>query len=414
MRAQSPLHFQVKSQLFCASSFEIQKTFTVDEFLHDHRNAATLETIRDDLGIYLKVLRSAMIELINEDYADFVNLSSDLVGLDQSISKIQLPLQTLKEEIVSVRTVVGDTMHEIADCLEMKRLLHEQLKNVRSFIAARQSSAKLRKLLDEELRSDDGETVNPIMLERAAMELVRLEHDLGECQMLIGLIKTSDQLNPYDGLRDQLLRKIEVNFLKVLSAKNLEHLERCLQVYCTLGEYRTAEDIFRREIVAPYMHDVISETALQNSPHGLNGVYKQILQFIDARMKQLLSLTQPNAKSATVTGFDFMLNSFWIEVERRLETHMASIFAPGNPDLFYQKYKCTNEFLNKIEEIMQCDKQVERLHAHSQYKQFQTKWNLPVYFQVNHFPNPKRVFPPASPKLFSPISRFASKKSVAL
>lgn len=143
-----------------------------------------------------------MIELINEDYADFVNLSSDLVGLDQSIGKIQLPLQTLKEEIASVRTVVGDTMHEIADCLAAKHLLHEQLKNVQSFIAARQSSAKLRQLLDEELRSDDdGETVNPIMLERAAMELVRLKHDLAECQPLIGRTKASDELNQYDDIR---------------------------------------------------------------------------------------------------------------------------------------------------------------------------------------------------------------------
>lgn len=370
--------------------FGFQKTFTVDEFLHNHRNAATLETIRDDLGIYLKVLRSAMIELINEDYADFVNLSSDLVGLDQSIGEIQLPLQTLREEIASVRTIVGDTMHEISDCLEMKRLLHEQLKKVRSFTAARQSTAKLLKLLDEELRSVDDETVNPIMLERAAMELVRLKHDLVECKSLIGRTKLSDESHQYDDIRDQLLHRIEVNFLKVLSAKNLEHLERCLQVYCTLGEYRTAEDIFRREIVAPYMHDVISETALQNSPHGLNGVYKQILQFVDDRMKQLLTLTQPNvvanATNATVCGFDFLLNSFWIEVERRLETHMASIFAPGNPDLFYQKYKCTNEFLIKIEEIIQNDKQIERLHAHTQYKQFQTKWNLPVYFQVRFPP----------------------------
>ena len=60
----------------------------------------SLDTLRDDLGIYLKVssdwfiltiqtsdwfkvLRSSMIELINQDYADFVNLSTNLVGLDQ-------------------------------------------------------------------------------------------------------------------------------------------------------------------------------------------------------------------------------------------------------------------------------------------------------------------------------------------
>lgn len=61
---------------------------------------ANLETMRDDLGIYLKSLRSAMIELINKDYADFVNLSSNLIGLDKAITCIQLPLGQLKEELL--------------------------------------------------------------------------------------------------------------------------------------------------------------------------------------------------------------------------------------------------------------------------------------------------------------------------
>jgi hypothetical protein len=61
---------------------------------------ANLEMLRDDLGVYLKVLRSAMIELINKDYADFVNLSSNLNGLDKAINGIQVPLGQLKEEVL--------------------------------------------------------------------------------------------------------------------------------------------------------------------------------------------------------------------------------------------------------------------------------------------------------------------------
>ena len=56
--------------------------------------------MRDDLGIYLKILRSSMIELINQDYADFVNLSSNLIALDKSISTIQEPLETLSSKIL--------------------------------------------------------------------------------------------------------------------------------------------------------------------------------------------------------------------------------------------------------------------------------------------------------------------------
>lgn len=80
----------------------LQENFSVDSFLtrwnatHHHTQgndpSKSLETLRDELGLYLKVLRSAMIELINEDYADFVNLSTNLVGLDNGIKKVEEPL----------------------------------------------------------------------------------------------------------------------------------------------------------------------------------------------------------------------------------------------------------------------------------------------------------------------------------
>ena len=51
----------------------------MEEFIVECRKRVNLETLRDDLTIYLKILQSAMIELINKDYADFVNLSTNLV-----------------------------------------------------------------------------------------------------------------------------------------------------------------------------------------------------------------------------------------------------------------------------------------------------------------------------------------------
>lgn len=71
-----------------------------DPFLQDLWNTVPLEILRDDLGTYLKVLRSAMIELINRDYADFVNLSTCLVGLDGAISNLQGPLSAIHSEIL--------------------------------------------------------------------------------------------------------------------------------------------------------------------------------------------------------------------------------------------------------------------------------------------------------------------------
>ena len=41
-----------------------------------------------------------MIELINQDYADFVNLSTNLVGLDQSIdNELAQPLRNYRDQV---------------------------------------------------------------------------------------------------------------------------------------------------------------------------------------------------------------------------------------------------------------------------------------------------------------------------
>lgn len=342
--------------------------------------------MRDDLGIYLKVLRSAMIELINEDYADFVNLSSNLVGLDQSIHGIQSPLTSLREEILKIKDTLQETMTNVNECLDEKRQLHEELRSIQSLTKVRQSIAKLEGLFNEQLADD--EKLDPTVLERAVLELIKLRFDMQYCHKHIQNVDKIDGNAKCDELRLELLSKIEKHFLGVLEKKNVDQLERCLRIYCTLGECSAAEAIFRKAVVGPYMHPIISEVSLQNCPHGLDGIFKQIFDFVDDKMKQLLALTEgrsPTITTVHVKGFDFLINSFWGEVEQRLETHMASIFAPGNPDGFYQKYKCTNEFLEKMESICGSQEKIDRLRGHRQYKQFQMKWNLPVYFQVIKF-----------------------------
>lgn len=179
-------------------------------------------------------------------------------------------------------------------------------------------------------------------------------------------------------LHDKLLNWLEAHFLQCLNASNLDQLERCLHIYATLSEYDAVELIYRQKIVSKYLQPIISEKSLQNSSRGLSGIYEQILSFATNDLEHLLSLTRTNR----VKGFDFFLNSFWCETEQRLETYMSSIFAPGNPDLFYRKYNETIEFLDKLEKAIGEANEIYKFRMHGQYKQFQLRWNLPVYFQV--------------------------------
>lgn len=52
----------------------------MDHFVSDCRKRVQLEELRADLELYYKLLKTAMVELINRDYADFVNLSTNLVS----------------------------------------------------------------------------------------------------------------------------------------------------------------------------------------------------------------------------------------------------------------------------------------------------------------------------------------------
>ena len=57
----------------------VQEDFNVEQFVVECRRRVAMDVLRNDLHVYLKILQSAMIELINKDYADFVNLSTNLV-----------------------------------------------------------------------------------------------------------------------------------------------------------------------------------------------------------------------------------------------------------------------------------------------------------------------------------------------
>lgn len=61
-----------------------QDDFDVDKFVADCRKRVQLEEMRQDLEHYYRLLKTAMVELINKDYADFVNLSTNLVSLAYS------------------------------------------------------------------------------------------------------------------------------------------------------------------------------------------------------------------------------------------------------------------------------------------------------------------------------------------
>uniref|UniRef100_A0A1B6C3H8 Conserved oligomeric Golgi complex subunit 2 n=1 Tax=Clastoptera arizonana TaxID=38151 RepID=A0A1B6C3H8_9HEMI len=349
-----------------------KESFSVDQFLQDHRNKANLETMRDDLGIYLKVLRSAMIELINKDYADFVNLSSNLIGLDKVINGIQVPLGQLKEELLLVQKNIEDAMFEVSNKLERRRKIREKKRSLISLNRAHNSIHKLHSLLEQI------HFLSPLILERIAAEYNLLKFNISRCQEDL---TPSDRKN-CEEIGQRVYSLLDQQFLKFQKEDKDSQLTRVLGIYVMLERITEAEHLYRKSVVSPAMNNLINEEALASNPRGLSGLYDTLINFVEQDMKVLLQFTQHKYKPPTVKGFDFLINSYWPEVEQRLELHLTSIYAPGNPDLFYQCYSETLHFLTKLEAKCDCPEAIRRLHQHSQYQSFKQRWNLPVYFQI--------------------------------
>jgi hypothetical protein len=83
-----------------------------------------------------------------------------------------------------------------------------------------------------------------------------------------------------------------------------------------------------------------------------------------------------------VRGYDFLVNAVWPEIVYNIEARTPSIFAPGNPDVFHEKYLISMAFLNQFERQCGSQASVKRLRAHPSYNTFMSKWSLPVYFQI--------------------------------
>lgn len=87
-------------------------------------------------------------------------------------------------------------------------------------------------------------------------------------------------------------------------------------------------------------------------------------------------------RSDFVRGYDFLVNAVWPEIVSCIETGVSSIFAPGNPNVFFEKYTQSIEFVEQFEVCCSSQASVKRLRAHPAYAVFMTKWSLPVYFQI--------------------------------
>lgn len=107
-----PLWF--KSNLFLSPNFDSES------YISELRTFVPFETLRSELQAHLSSLNHELIDLINRDYADFVNLSTKLVDVDAAVVRMRAPLLELREKIDGFRGALEGSLVALQNGLKQR------------------------------------------------------------------------------------------------------------------------------------------------------------------------------------------------------------------------------------------------------------------------------------------------------
>ncbi|XP_077879155.1 conserved oligomeric Golgi complex subunit 2 isoform X6 [Ictidomys tridecemlineatus] len=375
----------------------MKEDFDVDHFVSDCRKRVQLEELRDDLELYYRLLKTAMVELINKDYADFVNLSTNLVGMDKALNQLSVPLGQLREEVLSLRSSVSEGIRAVDERMSKQEDIRNKKMCVLRLMQVIRSVEKIEKILNSQSSKETSEleasrhqalliVPSPLLtgqtLERIATEFNQLQFHAVQSKGMPLL----DMVRPrIAGITAVLQQSLEGLLLEGLQSCDVDVIRHCLRTYATIDKTRDAEALVGQVLVKPYVDEVIVEHFVESHPNGLQVMYDKLLEFVPHHCRLLREVTGgavSSERATPVPGYDFLVNSVWPEIAQGLEEKLPSLFNPGNPDAFHQKYTISMDFLRRFERQCGSQASVKRLRAHPAYHSFNSKWNLPVYFQI--------------------------------
>ncbi|XP_053460562.1 conserved oligomeric Golgi complex subunit 2 isoform X3 [Nycticebus coucang] len=272
----------------------MKEDFDVDHFVSDCRKRVQLEELRDDLELYYRLLKTAMVELINKDYADFVNLSTNLVGMDKALNQLSVPLGQLREEVLSLRSSVSEGIRTVDERMSKQEDIRNKKMCVLRLIQVIRSVEKIEKILNSQSSKETSllEASSPLstgqILERIATEFNQLQFHAVQSKGMPLLDKVRPRIAAITAMLQQSLESL---LLEGFQTSNIDIVRHCLWTYATIDKTRDAEALVGQVLVKPYIEEVIAEHSSGSHPTGLQIMYNKLLEFVPHHCRLLREVT---------------------------------------------------------------------------------------------------------------------------
>ncbi|KAK3806415.1 MAG: oligomeric golgi complex component, COG2-domain-containing protein [Benniella sp.] len=382
----------------------IAPDFNTDEFLSARRHLP-LEELKSQLTSHMKELKTELIELINSDYADFINLSTNLNGVDRMMEDLRKPLDRMKNDAITVRTNLQSVIDSLEQKLQYRAEIREKKASLQLLLNISESVGKVEALLQISGSSDasaglrDGnESIS------VAKRLERVAIEYNQMQYLVSKGANLPFVTNIDWRLVRIKETMNENLSTVLrecilpahhpdgdTSANKDVLSQCLRTYALIDQTTEAEKVISEELLTPFFNTSITRSALMDQSRTLNTnterasqsplttIYNHVLQFIENRCGILISITQKELKG---TNFDIPVNCIWGTTTQAILKNIPQILTPGIPDDFHRNYMDTMQFVSKIEELCGSRRSLARLRSQANYQTFMRRWQLPAYFQL--------------------------------
>ncbi|XP_047330676.1 conserved oligomeric Golgi complex subunit 2 [Impatiens glandulifera] len=395
---------------FKQSSF-LRKDFESEAYIADLRTFVPLETLRSELQSHLSSLKHELVELINRDYADFVNLSTKLVDIDAAVVRMRAPLFEIREKIVVFRGTVEGSLVTLQNGLQQRAEASAAREVLELLLDTFHIVSKVEKLIKElplvaadwssedvitkekgnisngiSLQHADNDTnlreTQSMLLERIASEMNRLKFNVVHAQDLPFIGNMEKRIQSVSLLLDASLGRC---FVDGLEHRDANVIYNCLRAYAAIDNTSSAEEIFRSNIVEPLVQKII--------PHGTSGEmvegslgdeleedYKQIKQCVERDCKFLLEIA--STENSGLHVFSFLANSILKEVLSAISKAKPGAFSPGRPAEFLKNYKASLNFLAHLEGHCTSRSAVAKFRGEAVYVDFMKQWKVGVYFSL--------------------------------
>eukprot|EP00887_Chlorella_sp_A99_P001064 scaffold14.g1064.t1 len=360
----------------------MEPDFNPEAYVNDLKRYVPLETLSADLQAHLSALKAKLVEVINDDYNDYVSLSTQLGGVDAAAARIQAPLQQLRGRLADAREGVAARSRELAAGLA-KRQAVAAARGLLELMQARAAAsrvcwqaqdaanvvAKVEKLLGElpppppspstaagpsagsgqaqgaagaqqaaGAAAADGSS--PEALEAQARLLDRVASEISRLQELAFMRELEPRVQ---SAAAQLQASLDATLTATLAAQAPAALATCMHAYAAIGRPAAAEAVVRRQLVAPAVAAGLGALA---GGGGLPAALGAVRAALGAQVSPFLEHT---LSQKGLEPFEFLGDAVLAQVHEAVAAAVPAAFSAGLPDAFHANLSAAQSFLDWLE-----------------------------------------------------------------